>query len=144
MKYVLFVHFDEPSEVLLPKYPQELRLHVGRLRDFRQGGTLLMAGVFDRPGEPLSTMGVFTTRDAVDAFVAEDPFVVKGIATGHEVHAWHELAPEPDLASPAAQRPVTYVLSFGTAYASIEEAYEKAPADIARHLARSQEFHREG
>jgi uncharacterized protein YciI len=103
-----------------------------------------MAGAFRTTGEPLSTMGIFTTRDAAEALAAEDPFVVKGIATGHDIHAWHELVPEPDPRGAAMQCRVKYVATFETAYQSIEEAYERAGAEIARHVARTQDFHAQG
>ena len=140
MKYVLFVHFDQPAHVLLPRAQAELGLHISRMRDFHAQGTLLMSGAFRTPAEPLSTMGVFRTREAAEAFAHGDPFILQGMARGWQIREWQEIVPEPDPDSPGAQLAVKHVLLFATAYASIEEAYAQAPGEIARHVARSQEF----
>lgn len=144
MKYVLFVHLDEPAEVLLPRAQDELRLHISRMRDFHAQGTLLMSGAFRTPGEPLSSMGIFSTREAAEAFAGGDPFIVNGITRRWQIREWREIVPEPSPDGPGAQLGVKYVLSFATAYASIEEAYAQAPEEIARHVARTQEFQAAG
>ena len=122
MKYVLLVHFDEPAEVLLPRAQAELRLHISRMRDFHAQGTLLMSGAFRTPGEPLSTMGIFRTREAAEAFADGDPFILGGLARRWQIREWREIVPEPSPDGPGAHLAVKHVLSFATAYASIEEA----------------------
>lgn len=122
MKYVLFVNFDEAGEVLLPQAPDELRLHLSRMRNFHRQGTLLMSGAFRTPSQPLATMGVFRSQAAAEAFAVEDPFVLNAMATGWRVRAWHEPLPEPDWASAGARAPVKHVVSFSTAYVSLDEA----------------------
>jgi uncharacterized protein len=95
IKYVLSVTFGEPAEALLPRVPRELGAHLSRMHDFHAQGTLLMSGAFRTPGEPLSTMGVFKTQDAAQAFANGDPFIMNGIAAGWDISAWNEMVPEP-------------------------------------------------
>lgn len=144
MKYVLLITFDEPAEVLLPRVPEELRLHVTRTQDFHARGTLLMSGAFRAPGEPLSIMGIFRTPEAAEAFAAGDSFVLNGMATRWQIREWQEIVPEPSPESAGARLAVKHVLSFTTAYASIDEAYVRAPTEIASHVARNLELHGEG
>jgi uncharacterized protein len=142
MKYVLSVTFGEPAEVLLPRVPRELVAHLSRMHDFHAQGTLLMSGAFRTPGEPLSTMGVFTTQDAAQAFANGDPFIMNGIAAGWDICAWNEMVPEPSPDAPVL--PIKYVLSFVTRYPSLDEAVAQAPDDIRAHTARTSEFHGRG
>ena len=53
-----------------------------RLDAFHERGVLLLVGTF--ADEPVGAMAVFTTRDAVDDFMADDPFLLNGVggATG--------------------------------------------------------------
>jgi len=144
VKYVLFVNFDEPGELLLPRAPAELRLHLSRMHEFHRAGSLVMSGAFRTPGQPLATMGVFRSSQAAEAFAAQDPFVLNGMAKSWRIRAWHEPLPEPDWASAAAEASLKYVLSFTTAYTSLEEAYADAPEEIALHVARMQTFRAKG
>ena len=36
-------------------------------------------------------MGVFTTREAAEEFVAGDPSVLHGVVAGHSVRPWNEV-----------------------------------------------------
>jgi hypothetical protein len=49
-----------------------------------------MVGTFDEPmnGE---AMGVFTTREAAEEFIAGDPFVVNGVVASWAVRPWNEV-----------------------------------------------------
>ena len=84
--YVVFLtttysSFAEAQE----EAPEDIAAHLARSRRMHEQGRVLMAGAFlDRPDEPLTTMGVFTSRDAADEYVRGDPFVLKG-----KVSAWH-------------------------------------------------------
>jgi uncharacterized protein len=67
--------------------------HVARLQEFRERGLALMAGPL---GEPFNgdAMGVFTTREAAEEFIAGDPFVRHGVVASWTVRPWSEvLAP---------------------------------------------------
>jgi uncharacterized protein YciI len=84
--YVAFAEtvFNSWAEVQR-QAPQELAEHLARSKQLHADGTLLMAGVFlDRPEEPVMTMGVLVSREAAEAYLHGDPFVLKG-----QVKRWH-------------------------------------------------------
>ncbi len=66
--YVVFVvtkykNFEEAKA----KAPEQIAAHIARSKELHQKGTLLMSGAFlNNPGEPLSTMGVLSSREAAD------------------------------------------------------------------------------
>jgi uncharacterized protein YciI len=63
--------------------------HRDRLDAFQARGTLLMAGpVLDGTGR---AFGVFTTREAADEFIREDPFIVHGVVARSTVAEWNEV-----------------------------------------------------
>jgi uncharacterized protein YciI len=80
-----------------PAFPTSLSTHIDAHRalwkKFHSAGTLLMVGPFtDAPAG--GAMGVFTTREAADAFVKADPFVSSGIVVRWTIREWKEvLAP---------------------------------------------------
>jgi uncharacterized protein YciI len=67
--------------------------HQAWFMTFAERGELLMIGpMMDGSGD---AMGIFTTREAADAFVAGDPFVREGIVRTHTIREWNEaLVPE--------------------------------------------------
>jgi uncharacterized protein YciI len=89
MKYLLFYELAADG---LAKVQANILAHQNRLKEFQQQGTLLMAGPYGMP--PVGALGVFTTREAAEAFVAGDPFVLNGAVGKHTIHEWAEaLAP---------------------------------------------------
>ena len=71
MKYVLTYELAEGARALaMEHYPA----HRARLDEFHERGVLLLVGTF--ADEPVGAMGVFTTRVAVDEFMADDPFLL--------------------------------------------------------------------
>lgn len=89
MKFVVFYELATDG---LAKVPANYLAHTERLKEFNQAGTLLMAGPYGSP--PRGALSIFTTRDAAEAFVAEDPFVLNGTVARYEIHEWLEgLAP---------------------------------------------------
>ncbi len=54
----------------------------------QKDGTLLMIGPFTNPEE--GAMGVFTTREAAQAFIDEDPFVTQGVVSSWKISEWRE------------------------------------------------------
>jgi uncharacterized protein YciI/uncharacterized protein YndB with AHSA1/START domain len=69
--------------------PAHLAAHRDRLDRFCAEGTLLLAGpVMDGSGRAL---GVFTTRAAAEAFVADDPFVVHGVVARWTIAEWNDV-----------------------------------------------------
>jgi uncharacterized protein YciI len=68
---------------------EHLPAHRDRLDVFHARGTLLMAGpVLDETGR---AFGVFTTREAAEEFIREDPFVVHGVVARWTVAEWQEV-----------------------------------------------------
>ncbi len=90
MKYVLLY---EPADNVLDKAPAHFQTHSERLGEFHRRGTLLMVGTFGEPQEQ-GSMAIFTSREAAEEFVAEDPFVLNGVVRRYEIREWDEvLAP---------------------------------------------------
>jgi len=77
--------------------PEALAAHLKRSKELQQQGNLLMAGAFlhHTPGEPLMTMGVFSSRDAAEAYAAGDPFVLNGMVTDWYIREWTNILVEP-------------------------------------------------
>jgi uncharacterized protein YciI len=53
-------------------------------------GELLMIGTFGDPQNE-GSMAVFATREAAEAFVAGDPFVVHGVVRAAHIRDWNEV-----------------------------------------------------
>ena len=86
MKYVLFY---EAANDVRAKAPLHFADHRARWQQFVADGTLLMVGPFSDPAE--GAMAIFTTRDAAEAFAAEDPFVVQWpVVKSWRVSEWME------------------------------------------------------
>jgi hypothetical protein len=94
MKFVLFY---ESAHDVMTKAPQFFPDHWARCHEFHGRGQLLMVGTFE---DPLTqgSMGIFTSREAAEEFVADDPFVLNGVVARWEVRGWNEAlaAPDPD------------------------------------------------
>ena len=87
MKYVMTY---SAVQDFLPLAQQHGPEHVARLHEFRDRGVLLMVGTFDEPMNG-DAMGVFTTREAAEEFIAGDPFVLGGVVASHSVRPWNEV-----------------------------------------------------
>ena len=87
MKYVMSYRAVED---FMPLALQHGPAHVARLHEFRDRGLLLMVGTFDEPRNG-DAMGVFTTREAAEEFIAGDPFVLNGVVASHSVRPWNEV-----------------------------------------------------
>jgi uncharacterized protein len=85
MKYVLF--YESAADDVAEKAPVHFPAHQARWQEFGERGSLLLIGPFtDRTG----AMGVFTTRDAAEEFVAGDPFVLHGVVRNWYIREWME------------------------------------------------------
>jgi len=73
----------------LPKARQHFPAHRARLDEFHKRGVLLMAGPYGNP--PVGALGVFTTREAAEEFVKEDPFVLHGVVAQYHFDEWNEV-----------------------------------------------------
>jgi len=73
----------------LAKAREHLAAHRERLDLFHARGSLLMAGpLLDTSGRAL---GVFTTREAAEEFIRDDPFIVHGVVARWTVVEWNEV-----------------------------------------------------
>ena len=90
MKYVVTYDLaDGAYDLAMQHYPA----HRARLDEFHRRGVLLMVGTF--ADDPVGAMAVFTTREAVDEFMADDPFLKHGVVGRQRVREWDEvLQPE--------------------------------------------------
>lgn len=79
-----------------------LAAHRARLDEFHARGVLLLAGPLGEPGNG-DAIGVFTTREAAEEFVAGDPFVVHGVVAEWSVRPWNEVL-QPDRKTTSARR----------------------------------------
>lgn len=78
------------AEGFLPLAQEHGPAHVARLREFHARGVLLMVGTLQEPFDG-SALGVFTTREAAEEFIAGDPFVLNGVVASWTVRAWDEV-----------------------------------------------------
>jgi uncharacterized protein YciI len=85
-KYVLL--YESAADVLT-KAPAHFEAHSARGREFHQRGSMLMYGPFGDP-QAEGSMAVFTTREAAEAFVDGDPFVLNGVVRSWEIREWDE------------------------------------------------------
>ncbi len=77
-------------EDFLPLAQENYPAHAERVREFHDRGLLLMVGTFDEPMNG-DAMGIFTTREAAEEFVAGDPFVLNGVVASWELRPWNEV-----------------------------------------------------
>ena len=76
-------------EDFLPLAMENFPAHRARAQEFAGRGVLLMIGVLDEPMNG-DAMAVFTSRDAAEEFVSDDPFVVNGVVAEWTVRPWNE------------------------------------------------------
>ncbi len=86
-KYVLFY---SSADDVASKAPAHFPAHKARLDEFHGRGVLLMVGTFGDPQNE-GSMGIFTSREAVEEFVTEDPFVLNGVVKDWSVREWNEI-----------------------------------------------------
>jgi uncharacterized protein len=91
MKYVMFY---ESADDVAAKAPAHFPAHLDRIRQFHDRGDLVMVGTFEDP-QSQGSMGIFTSREAAEEFIADDPFVLNGVVRGYEVRGWSEILASP-------------------------------------------------
>ena len=85
-KFVLIYH---PDPSAMEKAQQHFPAHVARLQAFHGRGVLLHVGPFaDRTR---GATGIFTSREACEAFMKEDPFLLNGVVAKHELLQWDDM-----------------------------------------------------
>ncbi len=83
VKHVLFYELADGAMDLVS---QHFPAHRARLDLFSAAGTLLEVGTFADP--PMGAMAIFSTREAVDDFMREDPFLANGVVGSWRVREW--------------------------------------------------------
>jgi uncharacterized protein YciI len=61
--------------------------HRARLDEFHQRGVLLAAGPLGSP--PEKAMAIFTSREAAEEFIKDDPFVTNGLVANTRLVEWN-------------------------------------------------------
>jgi uncharacterized protein len=87
---VKYVVLYESADDVLSRAPAHFPAHRARLDEFHARGDILMVGTFGDPQEQ-GSMAIFPTREAAEAFVAGDPFVLEGVVRRHEIREWNEI-----------------------------------------------------
>jgi uncharacterized protein YciI len=87
VKYVLAY---KSAEDFLVKAQEHGAAHVARLHEFAARGVLLMAGPLDDPPSG-DALGIFSTQEAAEEFVAGDPFVLHGVVESYSIRPWREV-----------------------------------------------------
>lgn len=90
MKTVLLY---ESSDDVMTLAPIHFPAHKARIDAFQARGILEAIGPFADPRA--GAMGIFTSREAAEEFVADDPFVLEGVVSGHRILEWHGETPLP-------------------------------------------------
>jgi uncharacterized protein YciI len=86
-KHVLFY---TSADDVLAKAPEHYPAHSARCDEFHARGSLLMVGTFGDPQRE-GSMAIFTTREAAQEFVSEDPFVLNGVVSRWRIREWNEV-----------------------------------------------------
>jgi uncharacterized protein YciI len=84
MKYVMFYDVAPDAGARLKEH---YSAHLARLQEFHARDELIAAGPLGNP--PASAMGIFASREAAEAFIAEDPFVTNGLVSQWRVLEWN-------------------------------------------------------
>jgi uncharacterized protein len=85
MKAVVFYEPGSvPMERIMATYPR----HKILVDAFAKRGEVLAIGAFGSGGD--GSMGVFRDRQAAEAFVAQDPFVLEGLVGKMTIKDWNE------------------------------------------------------
>jgi len=84
-----FVTSCKSIDEIKSKHAATIAAHLARSNELHKKGTLLMAGAFlDNPDEPVSTMGIFASKEAAEEYAKGDPFVLNGLVTKWYIREW--------------------------------------------------------
>ena len=73
----------------LPLAQEHYPAHSARLDEFHVRGLVLMAGPLTDPFDG-DALAIFTSREAVEEFIAGDPFVTEGVVASWTIRPWIE------------------------------------------------------
>jgi len=82
----VFVSLYDVAPDGMAKIPAIYPAHRERLNEFHRRGVLVAAGPLGKP--PVAALGIFTTREAAEEFVAGDPFVMSGAVASWRIVEW--------------------------------------------------------
>lgn len=82
---VIYEPGTAPMETVMATYPR----HKVIVDAFAARGDVLAIGTF--AGGREGSMGVFRDREAAEAFISQDPFVLEGLVTRYTVRDWNEI-----------------------------------------------------
>jgi predicted enzyme related to lactoylglutathione lyase/uncharacterized protein YciI len=80
----------ESADDVVETAPLHYAAHSARVDEFQRRGQLLQVGTLGAE-VPVGSMATFISREAAEAFVAEDPFVVNGVVRSHRIERWNVL-----------------------------------------------------
>lgn len=84
MMYILFYDYGENMAERRAPYRSE---HLGLATASHADGQMVLAGAYTDPLDGAAL--VFRTREAAEAFVKVDPYVVSGLITGWRIREWN-------------------------------------------------------
>ena len=90
MRGMKFVLLYSSADDVLETAPVHYPAHRARVDEFHARGDLLMIGTFADPVKD-GSMAIFATREAAEAFVEGDPFVLNGVVARWELREWNEV-----------------------------------------------------
>jgi uncharacterized protein len=86
-RYVVLYH---SADDVAAKAPPHFPAHIARIHEFRDRGEILSVGSF-ADAQQEGAMAIFPSREAAEAFVAGDPFVLNGVVRAHEIREWNDI-----------------------------------------------------
>jgi len=104
MKYVMFYggmsagHNERPlteaernmtPEERMAQTMQVFPRHKARVEEFIAAGKIIGIGTFEDPMAN-GSMGIFVSREAVDEFMAGDPFMLEGLVRSWRILQWND------------------------------------------------------
>ncbi len=89
MYRILF--YDYVEDILERRAPFR-DAHLGAIGKLREEGALVMAGVFADPVDGAAIVFNTPERSTIEAFVAQDPYVVNGLVTSWRIRDWNVVA----------------------------------------------------
>ncbi len=85
LRYILFYRSGDLS-LAAEHFPS----HKARYTEFMDRGELLSLGPFS---DGSGSIAVFATREAAEAFAADDPFVLNGVVSTWTIREWRQVTP---------------------------------------------------
>ena len=79
----------ETPEALMAKIMAAFPAHRARLDQFAAEGKLLMVGAF-ADARADGAMGIWRSKEDVEAFMREDPFILQGLVRSWRILEWDE------------------------------------------------------